>query len=74
MALSQIHQACPQILLPLLPYIVAELQTERPERRTAAVDLLTKAYCDSPSMMIEYDLLFNEYLRRCCDKQVGCGF
>eukprot|EP00884_Botryococcus_braunii_P018320 jgi/Botrbrau1/5171/Bobra.0172s0043.2 len=67
--LAEIHQACPQILLPLLPYIVSELQTERPERRIAAVDLLTKAYSDSPSMMIEYDMLFNEYLRRCCDKQ-----
>jgi hypothetical protein len=69
---KQVHQACPQALLPVLPHLVSELQVEAQDRRLQAIDLLVSAFAGSDSSMdVDYSDLFEELLRRCCDKQVS---
>lgn len=67
----QVHLACPQTLLPVLPLLVHELQVEVEAKRLDAIDLLGKLFTLSGSDMdIEYNYLFEEFLRRCKDQKV----
>jgi len=69
--LWQIHLACPQTLLPVLPLLIHELQVEVEAKRLDAIDVLGKLFtmpgCD---MDQEYSYLFEEFLRRCKDQKV----
>lgn len=69
----QIHLACPQTLLPVLPLLAQELQAEEESRRLEAVDLLGQLFMlPGSDMDLEYGYLFEELMRRCKDQKVGC--
>jgi len=77
----QIHLACPQTLLPVLPLLIHELQVEVEAKRLDAIDVLGKLFTMPGSDMDqEYSYLFEEFLRRCKDQKVksssseGCPF
>ena len=68
----QIHLACPQTLLPVLPLLAQELQAEEESRRLDAVDLLGQLFMlPGSDMDLEYSYLFEELMRRCKDQKVG---
>ncbi len=67
----QIHLACPQTLLPVLPLLIHELQVEVEGKRLDAIDVLGKLFTMPGSDMDqEYSYLFEEFLRRCKDQKV----
>ena len=67
----QVHLACPQTLLPVLPLLTHELQLEVEAKRLAAIDLLGKLFTlPGSDMDQEYGYLFEEFLRRCKDQKV----
>lgn len=67
----QVHLACPQTLLPVLPLLTHELQVEVEAKRLAAIDLLGKLFTlPGSGMDEEYGYLFEEFLRRCKDQKV----
>lgn len=67
----QVHLACPQTLLPVLPLLAHELQVEVEAKRLAAIDLLGKLFTlPGSDMDQEYGYLFEEFLRRCKDQKV----
>ena len=67
----QIHLACPQTLLPVLPLLAHELQVEVEAKRLDAIDLLGKLFTlPGSDMDQEYSYLFEEFLRRCKDQKV----
>ena len=70
----QVHLACPQTLLPVLPLLTHELQVEVEAQRLAAIDLLGKLFTlPGSDMDQEYGYLFEEFLRRCKDQKVEFG-
>ncbi|DBA74057.1 TPA: hypothetical protein ACH3X1_010871 [Trebouxia sp. C0004] len=67
----QIHLACPQTLLPVLPLLIHELQVEVEAKRLDAIDVLGKLFTMPGSDMDqEYSYLFEEFLRRCKDQKI----
>lgn len=71
LCILQVHLACPQTLLPVLPLLAHELQVEEEARRLAAIDLLGKLFTlPGSDMDQEYGYLFEEFLRRCKDQKV----
>ena len=67
----QVHLACPQTLLPVLPLLVHELQVEEEAKRLDAIDLLGKLFTlPGSDMDLEYSYLFEEFMRRCKDQKV----
>ena len=67
----QIHLACPQTLLPVLPLLAQELQAEEEARRLEAIDLLAKLFkLPGSDMDQEYSYLFEEFVRRSKDQKV----
>ena len=67
----QVHLACPQTLLPVLPLLTHELQVEVEAQRLAAIDLLGKLFTlPGSDMDQEYGYLFEEFLRRSKDQKV----
>ena len=67
----QIHLACPQTLLPVLPLLSQELQAEEETRRLEAIDLLAKLFkLPGSDMDQHYSYLFEEFVRRSKDQKV----
>jgi len=74
---AQVHEACPQTLLPVLPLLSQELGLEDESRRLAAVQLLGALFAIPGSELDqEYFHVFADFLRRFTDQKVlnGLGF
>ncbi len=67
----QLYQCTPQVLLPVIPHISGELQSDDEKRRLDAVALLGRMFClPGVGLAAEYADVLDEFVRRYHDQKV----
>lgn len=67
----QVHEAVPQLLLPVLPHLCSQLEAEDDGKRLSAVNVVGHLFSKSESDLVgEYPELFCVFLRRFVDQKV----
>ncbi|KAG1666356.1 hypothetical protein FOA52_007894 [Chlamydomonas sp. UWO 241] len=67
-ALLQVYRCAPNVLLPVLPHLRGELESETDSRRTAAIDTMAQLYCLPESDVAEqFPTLKDSFLKRLTD-------
>ena len=68
----QVHQVCPQTLLPVLPRLAEELHADDAKRRSAATSLVGSLFSlQGSDLTSSYADLFDALLKRLEDREVG---